>query len=438
MTYLQSWGRFPSSEHKTLFFDNKAKPLPLPPAEYTLLPYGKGRSYGDCCLNNHAYLLPTTNLDHILQFDSSTGRLICEAGVTLEEILKFAIPKKWFLPATPGTKFITLGGAIANDIHGKNHHRTGTFVHAVREFELLRSNGERLRCSPMNNSDWFNATVGGLGLTGLITWAEIQLKPIYNPFIEQEIIRFKNIEEFFNLSLESEEKFEYTVAWFDGMATGSHLGRGLYMRGYHASEKENNRPAPDFHQWSIPVDAPNWFLNSYGIRLFNTLYYWKQFSKQKSMVTHYDPFFYPLDSIKSWNRIYGPRGFLQYQFVIPYKEDKGATLKKMLKHISDSGIGSFLNVLKIFGDKASPGLLSFPKPGVTLALDFPNVGAPLFSLLSRLDQWVEDMGGSVYLAKDSRMSPSSFRKFYPRWEEFQKYIDPRFSSSLWRRVTQNL
>jgi FAD/FMN-containing dehydrogenase len=400
------------------------------------LAHGMGRSYGDSCLNDHGQLILTRPLDHFIDFDRDTGVLTAEAGVTLEEILNFAVPLGYFLPVTPGTKFVTLGGAIANDVHGKNHHVDGNFSHHLNRFELLRSSGERLICSPGQNQEMFAATVGGLGLTGLITWAEVRLRPIHNPYISQQVIKTSGLKDFFQLSQDSERDFAYTVSWVDCLAKGDALGRGLFIRGNHApANLTDHKQRPDSRKKSVPLDFPSFALSGPTIKAFNTLYYNKQLSRETRGVTHYDPFFYPLDAVHHWNRIYGKRGFLQWQCVVPFAGSGGeAAIKEILATISRAGQGSFLAVLKTFGGVKSLGLMSFPKEGVTLALDFANSGQRLFKLLERLDHITRDAGGSVYIAKDARMSAESFRRFYPNHELFSKFIDPRFSSSFWRRV----
>lgn len=431
----ESWGRYPKASHRTVSIQSRFDQLPrISPNEH-LLAYGAGRSYGDSCLNDGHFLLPMQRHNRYISFDRQNGILCVEAGITLEEILRFIVPQGWFLPVTPGTKFVTIGGAIANDIHGKNHHCDGNFGHHVTRLELLRSNGERLVCSPSENIGLFDATVGGLGLTGLITWAEFRLRRIFNPFITQEVIRFKNLNEFFVLSKESEADFVYTVAWVDCLAQGKHLGRGLYMRGNHTSAlhyqqlgwKVSNRT-------SVPFDLPGWTLNPITVKAFNAVYYRKQLNTMTRSIIPYEPFFYPLDSVHQWNRIYGKRGFLQWQCVVPFQDGPDA-ITEILKRIARSGMASFLAVLKTFGSIPSRGILSFPRPGVTLALDFPMVGDRLLKLLHDLDTIVRQAGGAIYPAKDARMSPESFQQFFPRWKEFLEHKDPKFSSSLWRRLT---
>lgn len=431
-----SWGNFPHAQHKVrrLTWPSDAPEALQGPATGSLLAYAYGRSYGDSCLNDGGTLLDVRALDRLIAFDAETGVLRAEAGISLAQVLEFAVPRGWFLPVSPGTRYVSLAGAVANDVHGKNHHRAGTFGRHVLAFELLRSDGASLVCSPHENADLFRATVGGLGLTGLIVWVEVALKAIQTTDFEVESVKFANLDEFFALSAESDASHAYTVAWVDCAASGSKLGRGLYMRGNHAAEGDL-RVHPQA-RLSVPVSAPNALLNPLSVRAFNTLYFHKQRARVVRAQQHYTGFFYPLDAVHQWNKIYGTRGFLQYQFVLPYAGDASAT-KAIFRAISASGMGSFLAVLKMFGDLPSPGMLSFPRQGVTLALDFPNQGARTFDLLTQLDEVVRAEGGRLYPAKDARMSAQNFRHFYPQWREFAAYVDPRFSSSFWRRVTQD-
>jgi len=435
----QSWGRFPqvSQQSIPLLWRNKTLPLPLPPT--SVLPHGLGRSYGDVCLNEGGVLLTTNHLNRFIHFDIEQGRLCCEAGVSLAEILALCVPQGWFLPITPGTKFVTIGGAIANDVHGKNHHCAGTFGCHVLQFELLRSDGQRLLCSPTQNEEYYAATIGGLGLTGLITWAEIQLKPIVHRAMAAEMIQFADLDEFFALSASSDQYYDYTMAWVDCQAKKA-LGRGIFFRGNHVKAEEipaqwqpplaNGLPAA---LRTMPVNLPSFALNQWTVSAFNWLYYHKQRKKSINQLVDYDPFFYPLDALLQWNRLYGKQGFLQYQFVVSYEDHQ--VIKTILQTIADSGLSSFLAVLKTFGELASPGLLSFPRKGVTLALDFPIKGSTTFELLEYLDDNVREAGGVVYPCKDARLSSRHFKNYYPQWEELTRYIDPRFSSSFWRRVT---
>nr|ART39159.1 H147 [uncultured bacterium] len=400
-----------------------------------MLPYGLGRSYGDSCLNDGGILLDTSTLRRFISFDELTGTLRCEAGVTLGDVLELGIPRGWFLPTSPGTKYVTVGGAIANDVHGKNHHVSGTFGRHVTQFELLRSNGERLICSSSQNGDLFRATIGGLGLTGLILWAEIRLRKVDGPFIDMESIRFDNLAEFFEISDDSDEQYEFTMAFVDSLATGKSAGRGIFARGNHAWQKHiPGKSGMPTQRLNIPFMAPGFLLNKTTLTAFNTAVYWKQPIKRTRSLVPFDPFFYPLDSINNWNRMYGTRGFVQHQCVVP-PEHGSEAMHELFDVIASSGEGALLAVLKKFGDVESPGMLTFPRPGVTLALDFPMKGERTLHLLARMDEVVMKYGGAIYPAKDARMSPATFDASFPNWREFAKHVDPRFSSSFWRRVT---
>jgi FAD/FMN-containing dehydrogenase len=398
-----------------------------------MLPYGNGRSYGDVCLNQNGLLVKTRGLDRFIHFDPQTGIVECESGVLLKEIIDLVLPQGWFPPVTPGTAFVTVGGAIANDVHGKNHHRMASFSRHVISFELHRSDGSRLVCSPTENSNWFEATVGGLGLTGLVTSARLQLRRVAGPWVRGDSQRFGNLNEFFALSKASDHDFEYTVAWVDCVASGKQLGRGVFMRGNHA-HGEGREPKQSTIR--VPFTPPLSLVNGMSLRVLNQLYYWRGSAVQDDALWHYWPFLYPLDRILEWNRIYGPRGFFQYQCVVP-EQDAARSIQEMLKRISTSGVGSFLAVLKNFGTTPSLGLMSFVRPGTTLALDFPNGGAKTLALLETLDDITREVGGAVYPAKDARMSAASFRRYFPMWQRFSEFIDPKFSSSFWRRVTES-
>lgn len=440
-----SWGLYPKIsgqtycdlEHRFSSLNSLSSltSLPLSTEQKSILPRGLGRSYGDSCLNESGILVGTKRLQHFISFDSEQGILRCESGVSFDEILQFIVPQGWFLPVTPGTKFVTVGGAIANDVHGKNHHYAGNFGHHVLSFELLRSSGKRLICSRIENAELFYATIGGLGLTGFITWAEFKLSKMSSAWIKQEQIQFHSLKDFFSLATESERDYEFTVAWVDCVNSSSDI-RGIFIRGNFATpQAHDNFKVHNTKSFkTVPVFFPEWTLNSFSIRSFNELYYRKNLSAKKENIVHYDPFFYPLDSIHHWNKIYGKRGFLQYQFVVPYKEDAGKALADIFDILKRSQMGSFLAVLKTFGAVKSEGLLSFPQEGVTLALDFPNYGDKLFKILDQCDAIVRSAKGAVYPAKDARMSKESFSTFFTQLNEFERHIDPQFSSSFWRRV----
>jgi FAD/FMN-containing dehydrogenase len=427
-----SWGRYPRVEHRAvykLYWADQVAGIIANSGAGSCLPYGLGRSYGDSCLNAGRTLIDCSRLDRILAFDRQTGRICCEAGVSLADILQVAVPAGWFLPVTPGTKFVTVGGAIANDVHGKNHHRAGTFGRHVQRLYMYRSDLGELDCTPNHNEDLFRATIGGLGLTGVILAAEIQLKPIAGDRIETDSIPFRSLAEFQALAEESDNAFEYTVAWVDCFSA-RHL-RGIFIRGNHAPGFHNawtNRSGP-----RVPFAVPDLLLNRHTLKLFNSAYFHLKSRRGKSARVPLDGFFYPLDAIRQWNLLYGSRGFLQYQCVIP--ETEIAALEGILAKIAGSGLGSFLAVLKRFGTIASPGMLSFPRPGLTLALDFPMAGEHTLQLLRDLDEIAIPSGGAVYPAKDARMDSRAFEASFPAWREFERYRDPVLSSTFWRRVT---
>lgn len=434
MAGYESWGRWiPSRPARTVEISHASRLS----AAGLMLPYGRGRSYGDVCLNNGQTLLATSGLCGVRSFDDENGIIECEGGTTLDDILRFAVPRGWFLPVTPGTKFVTVGGCIANDVHGKNHHRAGTFGRHVPSLELLRSDGTRLRCAREDNRELFGATIGGLGLTGLITSAAIQLRRVESTFVTVERIPFGSLEEFDALSSASDATHEYTVAWFD--SSSGRTPRGIFFRGNHCEAgcdaharvvRASGAPRPR----RLPVAPFAPLLNRFTVRAFNTAYFYAN-AKPRPATIHYDPFFYPLDAVANWNGIYGRSGFLQYQCVIP--EAAGLTpVADIVGAASTSRLASFLTVIKKFGSLPSPGLLSFPRAGTTLCLDFAARKTDvLLPMLERFDDVVEAAGGSVYPAKDARMDGARFRRFFPQWEELRVHADPRFSSSFWRRVT---
>jgi FAD/FMN-containing dehydrogenase len=428
---FESWGRYPTVQadlvplHWTTDF-------PLGKANgRKFLPVGLGRSYGDVCLLDHGTLLQTTGMDRLLSFKPDTGVLRCEAGASLQQILDFAVPRGFFLPVTPGTKFVTVGGAIANDIHGKNHHVAGSFGRHVLRFELVRSDGSRSICSPIENPDWFVATIGGMGLTGLMTWAEIRLRPIASRLIDYRGDKFHGIDEFFALSRAA--KSEYTVAWIDCVSTGRNFARGIFMQGEH-SQYPGPLTRSRGAKLTFPFDLPEVALNRLSMAAFNSMYFHKQLGQTKIGPVDYEPFFYPLDAVLGWNRMYGRHGLLQFQNVLPHATGREGMLE-ILRAITKSGLASFLAVIKFFGDVPSVGMMSFPAPGVMLALDFPIRKEVTFDLVDRLAKITVDHGGRMYSAKDARMTAEQYQAFYPQWQEFARYIDPEFDSGFWQRVT---
>jgi FAD/FMN-containing dehydrogenase len=431
---VASWGNVVRATHDVHRLRSRYDDFPQLPS--SALPFGNGRSYGDSCLNEGGALLYTRLLDRFIRFDREQGVLACESGVLLADILKLVVPAGWFLPVIPGTAYVTVGGAIANDVHGKNHHRAGTFGRHVRQLELLRSSGERLMCSPLEQPGWFAATVGGLGLTGVITWAELQLQRIPGPWMDLETVRFRNLGEFLELSASSDRTYDYTVAWIDCLGRGAQLGRGLLQRANHADADQVGAADAPARRVGVPLTPPFSMVNGASLRVFNSLHFHWQRGALRCSREHFQTFFFPLDRILHWNRLYGPRGFYQYQCVLPQAAAATAGAQ-LLENIARSGLGSVLAVVKRFGNLASPGLLSFPQAGVTLALDFPNRGRQVSQLFAGLDGIVSASGGRVYPAKDGRMPGALFRAGYPRWREFVDYVDPGCSSSFWRRVMES-
>ncbi len=428
LTEVQNFARFPHSRSLLIPVSSPDAAIPFDKPGMSFLPFGMGRSFGDCCLNDGNALLTTRTLSRIISFDEQSGRLVAEAGANFDEIQRMSIPKGWFLPVTPGTRYVTLGGAIGNDVHGKNHHCAGTFGHHVLRFELRRSDGSTLICSPTENPDWFRATIGGLGLTGLIVWAEVQMKPIINSLIDSEVIRYGDVDEFYSLNDESVKKFEYAVAWVDTLSSRG-LGRGLFIRGNHNKDPERTeRKASASTLFTVPMVMPFSVLNGITLKIFNTVFYNVRSSRQ-SKVSPLGPFFYPLDSIGAYHRLYGPGGIIQWQALVPSRD----AAREILSFSSKLG-GSFLTVMKVMENFGQAGLLSFSGNGVTIALDFPY-SRKVVELLPELDEIVGAAGGRLYPAKDARMSGRHFRQYFPQWQELVPFIDPRFSSSFWRRVT---
>ena len=327
---------------------------------------------------------------------------------------------------------MTLGGAVANDIHGKNHHVAGTFGNHVTQFELVRSDGTRMHCSPTENPDYFSATVGGMGLTGVMTWIQVRMKRIVSRMVDYTGIQFHGIDEFLALT-EQSRNIEYTVSWVDVTSTGKNFIRGIFMQGDHSQVPAELKRSPE-PKLAFPIELPGWVLNGATVSAFNTLFFHKQMKQRVSALQDYEPFFYPLDKVLRWNRMYGKRGLLQFQYAIPWEHAREGTVA-ILSEVAKSGLASFLAVLKAFGDVPSPGLMSFPRPGITLALDFPIKPEKSFALFDRLAEMTREFGGRLYPAKDARMTAEQFRVFYPQWERFARYKDPALTSGFWERVT---
>lgn len=411
MKNLSSWGRYPkcdSQVHSPINFSQLANQNQT----FVGISRGMGRSYGDSALDDQ--VIQTRYLDHFIHFDRQTGQLTIAAGVTLADILEVTVRHGWFLPVTPGTKFVSVAGAIASDVHGKNHHIDGSFSDHLISMQMLLADGSQITVSPTEHPDLFQATCGGMGLTGIILSATIQLLAINSSQIEQTTYKADNLAHCYEL-FEQTQSATYSVAWIDCLASGDKLGRSLLMTGEHSQYGPLNRL--DKGKLSIAMDAPSFMLNQYSVQAFNELYYQRIFkSVQKSQI-HYEPFFYPLDGIHHWNRLYGKRGFVQYQFVLPQSAGISA-MTSILEKISANKRGSFLAVLKLFGE-GNNNLLSFPEAGHTLALDF-KMEADLLPFLDQLDDMVLAAGGKIYLAKDARMSAQTFQASYPNWQAFEQ------------------
>ena len=438
ITSISGWGRYPVESCE---LERPERYTELRPTAAGLIARGQGRSYGDAALNNNGRVLLTERVNRLLELDAEQGILRAEAGVTLAEILDVIVPKGWFLPVTPGTKFVSLGGCVAADVHGKNHHHDGSFGDHVLGMEMILADGRRMSCSATENPALFWATAGGMGLTGIIGEVTLKLVPVQNGSMMVRHHAAGNLEQLFKLLEDPAKDDRYTVAWLDSLARGQQLGRGIAMFGHHAATEElpvdfkSSDKAKSSR--SIPFDLPPLLLNPLSVGAFNALYYQHEGGKREPFLCDYDRYFYPLDAIGHWNRLYGKRGFVQYQCVIPEKTAFDG-VKALLQKLSGSRRPSFLAVLKRFGAQGR-GLLSFPMAGYTMALDLPIRDDGLFVLLDELDKIVLQHGGCVYLAKDARLSADSFRAMYPRYEEWlriKNVVDPKnvFSSSLSRRL----
>lgn len=396
------------------------------------LPVGKGKSYGDVALASNSRAVSSLGLNRMIAWDAANGILECEAGVLLSDIQSTFVKQGWMLAVTPGTSFVTVGGAVANDVHGKDHHFAGTFGDHVLAFTLVRSSGEVLECSRTSNPEMFRATIGGLGLTGFIATIRIQLRAVAGPYFDSEVIPYGNLGEFFSLSESTEvEAWQASVSWFD--CSTAKAGRGSFTRGNSSARKWAGEPEPSGLGLAIPFTPPISLVNKLSLDVFNAGYFELQRRGAGKREVHYREFYYPLDGVGNWNRIYGPKGFYQYQSVIPMEHAAAAT-EEMLSVIKKSGQGSFLAVLKTFGDRPPAGLLSFARHGVTLALDFPNRGERTEKLFQSLDQIVSTAGGTLNPSKDARMSREMFQSGFPQLQEFAKFRDPKIFSDFSRRV----
>ena len=426
-----SWGMYPKIKNTVFKFDKKKTLRKIINEHDELIPCGNGRSYGDSALNSN--IIDVRSKDYFIDFNEETGLLHVQAGVLLSEILESFVPRGWFLKVTPGTKFITVGGAIASDIHGKNHHIEGCFSECIKDFMVMLADGEVITCSKEATADLFKATCGGQGLTGIILDAKIYLKRINSKYIDQTTIKTKNLKETFKAFKEYQDK-PYSVAWIDCLAKGDKIGKCLLMVGDFRDDGKLDYKVTK--QKSIPFNLPSFVLNNWSVRAFNWFYYYKAKQRVSKQIVDIDTFFYPLDAIGHWNRIYGKNGFTQYQFILP-KESSYEGLEEILTTISKSGKGSFLAVLKLYG-KANDNYLSFPMEGYSLALDF-KLEKGLFNLLDKLDEIVVKYKGRIYLAKDAHVSKNTFEKGYPQIGTFRQYrkknkMDIKFQSFQSKRV----
>jgi FAD/FMN-containing dehydrogenase len=426
---MNSWGMYPKIKNQIMRFRSLNQLKEKMQEDKTYIPCGNGRSYGDSALNDNIIYCKPYN--YFLDFDENNGIIHCQSGVLLSEILEIAVPKGWFLKVTPGTKLITVGGAIASDVHGKNHHVEGCFSECVMEMRLMLPSGEVQICR--KGDELFHATCGGMGLTGVILDAKISLKRIKSKNINQTTIKTKNLKETFD-AFEKYSYMPYSVAWIDCLAKGNNIGKCLLMVGEFADDEDLNYK--EKKKLNIPFNFPSFVLNNLSVKAFNWLYYNKAIDGISEQKVDIDTFFYPLDSINNWNRIYGKNGFTQYQFILP-KEVSYDGLQEILQTISKSGRGSFLAVLKLYG-KANKNYLSFPLEGYSLALDF-KIERGLFELLDRLDKIVLKYGGRIYLAKDVRVSKETFEKGYPMIDKFREFrkkhgMNIKFQSLQSRRV----
>lgn len=419
---IANWGNYPAMESDERLFSYDDQLQDIIRSSPHFIPRGNGRCYGDASLAGET--INTIRYDKILSFDTERGLFECQSGLTLDQILEVIVPKGWFLPVTPGTKFITVGGAVGSDVHGKNHHVDGTFGQHITDMDIILADGTSVTCSPTQYPDLFEATCGGMGLTGMITRIKFKLKKIPSSYIKQKQIKAANLDELIRL-FEEYKHYTYSMAWIDCLQKGNSFGRGIMTIGEFATpeelnEKQRKAPLalPKKKAITIPFNFPSWSLNTFTVKAFNFLYYNKNVKKEISSVTTYEPFFYPLDALLHWNRCYGKKGFVQYQFVLPLQAKEG--LIDILRRIGAKGMGSFLVVLKVFG-KQEDNLISFPFEGYTLALDFP-VRKGLFEFLDELDEVVLKYGGRLYMSKDARMKPEMLEAGYPRLKEFKSIV----------------
>ncbi len=434
--HITNWGKYPVVESLVTELEHANDITSFITQQTQLIPRGNGRCYGDASLGEHVF--STLQHNKILQFDAAHGILQCQAGTLLSEILEVVVAKGFFLSVTPGTKFITVGGAIAADIHGKNHHKNGNFSEFVLAFDLLMADGTVRTCSKTENEELFWLTCGGMGLTGIVLNATLQLQPIETAYIQQSSIKTRNLEELIEL-FETSDQWNNSVAWIDCLSKGNEKGRAIFTGGNFATrealgnEKGDPLSIRNKSNKNVPGLFPGFLLNTLSVKAFNLLYYNKQQKHISESFVDYNAFFYPLDAIHNWNNIYGKAGFTQYQFVLPRAESK-AGLEKIIDKIADSGKGSFLTVLKLLGKSNPNAVMSFPMEGYTLALDF-KIQKGVFELLNDLDRVVLEHGGRLYLAKDARMQPHMMDA-YPKLQYFKERIKA-LNGSTFQSVQSN-
>ncbi|MGL4404272.1 MAG: FAD-binding protein [Notoacmeibacter sp.] len=435
-TVIESFGRTNTGKLRSSVLADDAERF-FQPGKFQpngFLPYGNGRSYGDSCLTAVGTHIDMRSKNKIISFDQSTGVVIAEPGLILGDLIVKLHGTGWFPPVVPGTQFVTLGGALANDIHGKNHHAKGTFGAHVVSFFLARSDGTVVNCSRNENAELFAATIGGFGLTGVVTQLTMQLAKVNAHAVLQQTIPFSSLDGYFDLIGNEAEAHEYAVAWLDQLAAGKKFGRGLMLLGDHAEKELTSARGL---QLSVPFQPPINLLNGLSLKLFNEAYNWAGKHKIGLQTVAANVFFFPLDAVKNWNRLYGPNGLFQHQSVLPL-ENAREIIPAMLRATHDAGEASFLTVLKKFGEVKSPGLLSFPRSGHTLTLDFPNRGRRTLALLNRLDAMVLEAGGAVNPYKDARMSAKMFKASFTNWEQLEALRDPAIVSDFWTRTALSL
>ncbi|WP_063787126.1 FAD-binding oxidoreductase [Streptomyces sp. NBRC 110028] len=401
----------------------------VPETSGSVLPRGFGHSYGDSCLNADNTLLDTRGLNRILSFDPETGVLHCEAGVTIGAVQRYATPYGWRLAVSPSTGLASVAGSVAHDVHGRNHIFAGSFGHHLLEIELMRSDGRRRLCGPGADDQLFRATVGGMGLTGLITTVKLQLRPVKSSFINVETHCHTDLSQLMAHIDATADTHEYATAWLD--LVGRQTFRGVLEIG---NEGPGERSFPqDRFQPRVPFDLPRLCVNRPHMHAFN-LAYFRLCGRKKPGRVSYQKYLYQMDSLGDWNRLLGRKGFYQYHFLIPAAAVPDG-LPRLLDAVRSSDNVAVLAILKRYGPSAAPGMMSFPVHGVGGAFDFVNRGERTLRLFHELDELMIELGGRVYLAKDSALDPGTFKLMYPQWTAFREFVDPRFSSSLWRRVT---